>query len=497
MANPYIDNYRKQLAAMGSTDPRSDAEVAASLGVPLDMPADDDLSIGSELASGLKRGVVGLGALGGYAAGLGAGLVGANETGKNIVERTKQWEEDNTTPAAVPTMGDVHSVTSGANYLAGKVGEIAPMLVEGLLTGGAGAVGGEALSGASAGIAKWLAGRASTQLLKKKTEEIGAEAAAKYLASDVGKKAILDEAGVLAKSYGGHIATSFNAFLLSAPSIYAQTGDPGLSVAAGAVGGVGGMMLPDALVQRYLGQTPAAATIMQKLAVAAKHVGLGVSGMELQELAYIAAEKYHKGEDATLTDADVTRLKEAAVGGAIAGGLGSAIDPAMHGGNIKPPPKITPEMAAARAREAITEEDILTPDEKAESDRLQAAAMMTPEQTAERIALLEKLPKRTNVEDKELNILLAKGSPTPAKAAAAAATDANTPPPPAPPAPAPEPDPLSAYGAGLQVIRGKPLKVVDGEGKEQVYADAGRTLADARRDYTNLKALLNCVGGKP
>jgi hypothetical protein len=361
MSNSLIDAYRQQMAAMGQPDTRDDFFVMQDL--IEDAKANPELldkypdfaaeyhaqkvagtSVGGEFVKGLKSGTEGLGAT---VAGLGA-LVGV----PGAAEEAKKLEQESADSApVVSSSSDVSSVGDAARYVAGKAGEFLPGVGEMVGTAAAGAALGSAvepgagtLVGAGEGAAEELLGRGIIKkaireavdkgLIKGSEEEVAA-------AIRAGDQAVADKVTQVAKQIAagraGEATNLANLYGQSAAGIYNETGDRGtaleLGVVGAAAGAIPGISLPRQVVQSLFPKLSAEAAnaavtrlvgekagqLLSKAGMLVKGTAGGTAGMVGMEAANIVAKNLTSGKDALeLDDSDWKRLREAAVGGALA-----------------------------------------------------------------------------------------------------------------------------------------------------------------------------------
>ena len=346
--NELVELYRKRLAESGKTDYRSNAELTLEFGrrfrangdtetekkYPefrkqfLDLIQDNGNGVVGEAWSGVKRGVAGTAATGLTALALGADAVGADGVAASLATKAAELEGGNA--PAVSNWDDVHDVSSGAKYLAGKVGEAVPSIAEALVAGGVGAAVGK--QAVKAGVKKAL-GKTISEAAARNAAAMGAGAA--------------------------------NSWALSAGEIYGDTKNPGLAAAAGAVAAIPDTFLPTYILSKFYGGKEVGKEAAKKAVSFWKEFAKEVpktipleAGTEVfQQAVNIAARKYNAGEPATFTTDDWKELREAGIGGAAGGFVGA---PMAAGGNVtqaREPEPVAPsanedKVRAARAAQA-------------------------------------------------------------------------------------------------------------------------------------------------
>lgn len=453
MPNSLILAYRSQMEALGQPDTRDDYDVMEDLAKAV--PDNPELlakypdfardyhakkvagtSVIGELGKGLKSGTEGMGST--YA-GLGAlvGIPGA------AGEAQKLGQEAAESAPVISSLSDVSSVGDAARYAAGKAGEFLPSIAEMLGTAAAGAAVGSAIEpgagtlvGAGEGaieemlggglIKKAIREAVEKGVIKDSTEE---EVAAAIRA---GNQAVADKVTKVAKliqaGRGGEVTNLANLYAQSAGGIYNETGDRGtaleLGVVGAAAGALPGISLPRQVVAALFPKMAAAAAddaakalvqssaqkLLQKAGMFSKGVVGGTAGMVGMEAANIVAKNLTAGKDALeLDDSDWKRLREAAVGGALASApfaaatlrtpaIETPITPAAPAAD-EAAPAPTPEATPAVEAPPATTSPLL--------DTLNRIKAYTPDEARARLRQLTANTSRDETEEKEYQILRA------------------------------------------------------------------------------------------
>ena len=333
------------------------------------LTAPPELSLKAEAVRGFDRGVnslkesaYGLGALG-------ADLVGATDARDAMLARYAESQAESSTDRAssVPRVEDVKDLSSGLKFAASKVGELVPQIGEALVTGAAGALAGSAVApgpgtaaGGAAGVVEGFVARQSAKaiikvgidklltsmgresldaagraIVKDQIESVAAKQAIKGTIHPVVEKLLADQIKSSAANMGSFGANLVNFYGIGAGTIYGDLGnregvDKGDARAAALIGGIGSALanapLPTVVLSRYfpgVGSEVAQKYISRLAKDAALEIPLGAGTEALDELVQIAAEKYAdpKRRNTGLDDQDLSRLLNAAVVGAGAGGM--------------------------------------------------------------------------------------------------------------------------------------------------------------------------------
>lgn len=442
MPNTLVDLYRQKLADQGQSDDRDDYFITQELGQLAqsqapelfskypDFAKDYDAireanapSVVGEFGGALKSGTQGMFSDLDSAAALAAKTVGLDKAADLYKERSKELDDAAAENApTIPTVRDIAPGDTGASrvfskdtarYLAAKAGSAIPSLAEIAGIGAAGAAtGGSALAG-----------------------EIAALGA--------------------------------GAFPLSAGAIYKETGRPDLAVGLGAVGALAGAApvigLPARVIRSlFPGLTGAAAEAAAKELVGSKttellaklgRVGIseatGTAGMVGMEAANIIAKNITQGKDALSLDAsDWNRLRESAIGGALASAPFAALT--ARGGESRaagepggPPLDVTSTPAPPPVSGPTEVSPTATPRSAAQIYR-DVRAMAPADQQA-RLQELSGNAARTPEEQQEFDLLSATAPvpPAPVEQPAAPAAQAPSVPPAEPDVTAPVPDETS------------------------------------------------------
>lgn len=320
--------------------------------------------VGSEFTTGLKSG--GEGMLADYA-GMGALATGSDTLKQDAVSLSQAAAANQPTIRSLSdvdpgdsTLGRIFS-KDAARYVLAKAGGALPAVGEtvGLAAGGAALgsaiePGAGTVAGATEGASEGLfgggiiksaiqslidSGAADDLVAKGVIQDATPEAIS--AAVDAGDQTVSNQVTAQAKAISAHrvgeAATLGNAYAMSAGGIYNETGDRNLALGLGAVGALAGAApvvgLPArtirSLFPELTGQAAQDAAeqlvgaksseLMARLSRTGVNTAAGTAGMVGMEAANIVAKNLSQGKDALdLDDADWVRLREAAVGGAIA-----------------------------------------------------------------------------------------------------------------------------------------------------------------------------------
>ncbi len=424
-------------------------------------------SLGGEFTRAFKAGSQEAGSTYAGLAALATGSEGAKQTARNL-------EADAAENA--PTIGSMEDIAPGetglsrlfskdtARYVAGKLGGAIPSIGEMVGTGIAGAAVGLAiepgvgtLAGAGEGVVEGLLDRGIIKSAIKSLLEEGVgtaleDAGVKDVTEQGVKDAILSgnqKAADLVTHQAKAIAagraeagTNFaNVYGMSAGGIYNETGDRGSAVGLGAAAALTAappfLSLP-ARVARSLfpklsaeaAQDAAAKLVGDKTSQLLAKIGAptgrvagaltaGTVGVVGMEAANIVAKNIAAGKDAMdLDESDWKRLREAAVGGAIAAapfaGL-AAKSPTVAPDAVRPPEPPpdaqepgTAQAAPVPAPQAATPPPTSTgPVPPSALDITRRVAAMSDDQKRSRLAELGQIPTRSPAEDTEFQQLTA------------------------------------------------------------------------------------------
>lgn len=475
LTNTLVKKYRDFLQQGGKVDPRSDLELTLELGDQLKQTGafDDqvaehpdfreqylsakqatDRSMAGEVGAGLRRGVSGLASTALGATALGLDVVGAKETARDVAEKARSMGNPDDA-ATVDNMSDVVDTAGAVRYGLGKIGEVVPSLTEAMVTGILGSMAGTAAApgaGSAAGAVAGVVGkRAVANLIKKQVaakilgKEVGEEAviaALKTSGNALLKDAFVAESKAIGARMGAGALNAVNSYALSAGELYNSTGNAALSAGAGVVAALPDTILPQMVLAKYFKGAVTeeakkeAGSFFARLAKdAAKTMPVEAGTEAFQELVGIAAEKYNKGEPATLDANDLKRIREAAVGGAVGGAIAAPIAAAPNP-DATPTQQTRQQQLDARRRAVTGQPAPVAPivaKPVAPTLNITALEAMTPEQQDLRITALNRTTTRTDLENKELTVLQALAAQRPA----AVAQTAETSPQPNIPTPAP------------------------------------------------------------
>lgn len=426
MPNPLVQKYRDALAASGAVDPRSDDEITTQLGQLAEQnnrglfeanpEFRDDYyaireanapSLMGEAGRALKAGTQEL-----AATALGAGALA---TGSDYLkEKARSFEEDAAANApTVPTMEDIGGVKDAARYGIAKIAGSVPALAEGVgLAAGGAALGsvlgpGGTAAGAIEGGVEGFLGRgivksAIRRLLAK--EVIHGTEASVAAAIQAGDKellaAVAREATDMAARRSGTAANALNAYAQNAGALYNETDDRALAAIGGAAGALPAVVLPEVVIHKLypgvakeVGKQLGSQYVTRLATEALKDAGVLGSAMALQEATNLVAKNIAAGRDATdFSDADWTRIREAAIGGALTGPLASPLTARTNETTFNP--------AAAKAeaaKSALAEKmGVTTPVETPPPATTEAPVAVPP---ARRVALMTDEQKAARLVD--------------------------------------------------------------------------------------------------
>jgi hypothetical protein len=393
MPSKILQAYRENLAAQGLTDPRDDQFLVQELGPIIQSEAphlfdqDPDLgqlwseirdanapSLPGEFGRAFKSGVQGL---------AGTALGGASLlTGSDYLrEKAASFDQDAAENApTIPTIEDVAPGRTGISkalsrdalrYVISKAGQVAPSIAEAGVTALAGAAVGSTaapgpgtVAGAGAGlVARSFVKSAIRQLITKGVaKEMVAKGLVKEateealeLALKAGSKEVADVVGRQAMSIGakrGLAASSFaNSYLLNAGDVYSEGGDRPTAMALGLISAIPDTVLPTYLLGRLFPGVAASkakdlgrvyiADRAKKLLEAAGVVATEGATETFQEAVNVVARNLKDEKDPlTFTPADMVRLREAGITGAVGGGLAAPavlLSPSAEGVPSAPP----------------------------------------------------------------------------------------------------------------------------------------------------------------
>lgn len=473
MPDTFLQLYRQNLAEQGVDDPRDDYTISREVLGPLaeQNPAIFDAfpdfaqnyraireanapSLGGEVGRGLKRGGLGLLSTGAGGLSLFTGDGWLREKARDLEQRAAAPE----LRATVPTLEDVapgeedtwRKVLSrdAVRYAAAKVGEAAPSIAEAVGTAAAGAVIGSAAApgpGTIAGAAEGLLGRglvrsAIQQLVRKGGTEEAIVAGLRAGTPEV-VNAVATTAKNLAAIRGGTAVSALNSYLLNAGDVLSEVpDDPALAAGVGVISAIPDTVLPAVLLRRLfpgvalrVAQQEGRELVQRGAVDVAKKVGtaLGVPISEaateyFQEAVNVAARNIRDGRPiADFDDADLKRFREAAITGAAGGALAA---PAVVMGG-------TPETVSTDVQQGAGAAPVSTPapavapvvpappSAMSSAQILAAVDAMDDRTAAARLAELQTKIQRTQEEESEFQILLARAPATPAPPASQPESD--------------------------------------------------------------------------
>lgn len=503
-------------------------------------------SVIGEAVKGVKSGTYGLGAT---VAGLGAiaGIPGAADEAKSLEQKAAE------SAPVISSASDVSSVGDAARYAAGKAGEFIPSIAEMLGTAAAGAAIGSAiepgvgtLAGAGEGAVEEILGGG---LIKKAIKEAVERGALKMSEADAaaairaGDQAVADvvtkSAKLIQAGRAGEITNLANLYTQSAGGIYNETGNRETALELGAVGAAAGALpglsLPRQVVKALFPKLAAEAAdeaatklvqtnaqkLLAKAGLLAKGTVSGTVGMVGMEAANIVAKNLTSGKAAlSLDDSDWKRLREAAVGGALASAPFAALTLRSPRENAAPTAPSTLPAAESEAPPAVgsgesVSEPLPTPVSNPTLDLLNRIKAYTPDEARARLRQLTANTSRDESEEKEYQILQANApssdlpapapaqtlgpAPEPPAAAPEGAAVPPTPelPPEAPIASAPEPasaapTPATQSVLGDQIVKIAAKRAKTGEPIEvEMPAAKAETMLSKRLNV--LRSLLDCL----
>lgn len=294
-------------------------------------------SLLGEAGRGLKRGSLGLASTAVGAVGLGLDALGAEGMGRSVMKTSQRLGEEAAAPELAPTVKGIEDVTpsNAVRWLASAAGEVAPSIAEAIVTGAAGALAGSATVPGPGTVAGGVAG------------VVGKEAAKQML-----KKAVRAKIGAV-------VASGVNSFGLNAGEIYndlsqnpniTRSDAINLAIGGGLVAGAADTVLPSYVIGKFFkreiakGADEAVHKYVTRLFIETAKVVPFEAGTEaFQELVGIAAEKYGDAtqRDTPLTDAQWSRIRNAAALGAVGGGLAAPIA-AIPTGRAAAEPAVVP-----------------------------------------------------------------------------------------------------------------------------------------------------------
>lgn len=537
MSNSLLDLWRKNLADAGTPDDREDADIMYSELIPLAQQNPDLLtqypdfakdfgqyreanapSLTSEFGRALKAGTEETGAT--YA-GLGAiaGIPGAQDAAKSLEEDAAGNQP------TIASMDDIAPGESGlgkffskdtARYVAQKAGgalpglaEMAGLAVTGAAVGSAVEPGVGTIAGAGEGVVEELLGKGiiksaikslveegvADKLVESKILEEPTEAAIKKAVLGGDQKVadlITSQAKSLAAGRSEALTNFANVYGMSAGGIYNETGNRDAALGLGAVSAITAappfLSLPARVVRGLFPKLSTEAAqaaakdlvgqksseLLAKLGRAGSAAAVGTGGVLGMEAANIVAKNLTAGKDPLeLDDADWKRLREAAVGGAIASAPFAAlaarsptvspdIAPQTQGGDNMQPnsdalersegltaARNAPEPAAGAATPTL--------------DIMRRVSAYTPDESRARLRQLTADTQRDENDEKEYQVLRAN-----------APSDALSP---APPTPETPPQSTAAPAAVPPVVE---VAAPESEASEMAtFKDAGFDSQDA------------------
>lgn len=337
--NTFVQNYRAQYPQ----DTASDEELVLDYGdkypadqFPADFQADyqrlksaRDVSmsgVGQELSRGFSRGVTGLETTGAGALALGAGAVGADRLQQYFLDTYKRkiGESAQTEAASVPKIEDVNSIESGAQYLAGKAGELVPALGEAAIFAGVGTAAAPG-PGTEAGAVAGLVAKQAARSVMRRTLEKGMTAEVRheleeYAAGKIEGKALSEAASKLvtdASKYNAALTANLANFAtMGAGGSYGQLANtPGVSEQAARewalIAGAGssfGALIPAQILKGLFGEKIGVEAAKSYVDLYAKQIPKEIltagGGMGAMEFFNILAEKH---ADPSKRDEDFTK----------------------------------------------------------------------------------------------------------------------------------------------------------------------------------------------
>jgi hypothetical protein len=456
------------MADLGTPDDRTDSEVMYSDLIPA---ADQDPtilqkypdfaqeygqyreanagSVGSDFWKALKGGSLGTAATYTGAAAI-AGVPGA-------AEESQKLDTEAAAPENTPTINSLSDIAPGDStlgkvfskdalrYVAAKAGGALPSLAEmagisltGAAVGSAIEPGAGTVAGAGEGVIEEILGRgiiksAIKNVVKNKVLEDASETAVAD-AIRAGDKTAIDavtqEAKRLAAGRAEAATNLANVYGMSAGGIYNETGSRkaalGLGAAAALTAAPPFISLPARVLKgifpKLSGEAAQAAAqdligsksaeLLAKLGRAGEATAVGTGGVLGMEAASIVAKNITDGKDPlSLDDADWKRLREAAVGGALASAPFGAlamrspvrqVDPAALG---TPPAAETEAVPAETPAAPAPEAPVPAPSSALDLTRRVSA--YSPDEARARLRQLTADPQRDETEEKEYQLLRA------------------------------------------------------------------------------------------
>jgi hypothetical protein len=280
-----------------------------------------------QAADNLQATTIGAGALA-------ADALGASRLAAYLAEQAAEQERQ--AAEFKPSVGsykDVDSLADSAYYVIYGLGQLVPAGAESAVMAGAGALAGAAAGstvspgagtagGALAGgLAGFVARTASRNLLR---------AGIKDLTTELGKAAFKKEARSVASSLLAKAGLAAASIPQSVGEIYNDTGDVGISASMGTLAGVLDLLPESYVLSKFfkpgtkVAEKEASRVLgyVKRLGVeASKTMPMEGSTEAAQEFINFAAEKWSRGEPASITDTDVERFVNAGLIGAIGGGM--------------------------------------------------------------------------------------------------------------------------------------------------------------------------------
>lgn len=458
MSNSLVDAYRAQMAAQGTPDDRDDVLVMQDL-VPFAQQNPHLLeqypdfakeygqyrdaaapSLGGEFTRALKSGTEEAGSA--YA-GLGAlvGIPGAAGEAKTLEGEASE---------NAPTIGTIEDISPGETgiskylskdalrYAISKAGSALPSMAEMVGTGLAGAAVGSAIepglgtvTGAAEGALEPLLGRGIIKNAIKAIVEKGVvkDATESEVAAAIrsGDQKIADlvsqEAKAIAAGRAEAVTNLANVDAMSTGGIYNETGNRKDALALGAAAALTAappfISLPARVARSLFPRLSAeaaqsaasdlvgkkASELLAKVGRGAEASAVGTAGVLGMEAANIVAKNLSQGKDAlSADDADLKRLREAAIGGAIGSVPFAAL--AARSSTSIPPTELTEATPEEAAPEPATPEAV-SATEPTTLDVTRAVSAMTDDQKRARLAEISQASARTPAEETELTQLTA------------------------------------------------------------------------------------------
>jgi len=438
--HPAVAAYRKRLADQGLFDDQDDYQIVRFLAQKNPTLLEQDPTfgqlygeireanapgLGEEFGRAAKRATIGLGAT---ALGGGALVTGSDYLKRKAAALQMQASDPDLAPT-IATLEDIRPGQDGIGqafsrdalrYGISKVGEVVPSAAEAAVTAGIGAAVGSSAGpgGTLAGAAGGFLGRATIKKAIRKlvTKDLTEEVIERGLREAVPEivEAVTKNAANIAKVGGATAASAVNSYILNAGEVYNENDDRGTAAVLGAVSAIPDTVLPALVVRKlFPGVSLSAGRAAAKELVGNNAVKVakaaGVAGFEagteaFQESVNIVARNLKEGRDPlSFDDADLIRVREAGITGAVGGGLAAPAVVLGRDGDVVAPQPVAPPVAPPAP--VVAPVPVIAPPVASATLPTQRVRAMSPEQQVVRLAELE-TRSRTPDEEAEYQILL-------------------------------------------------------------------------------------------